>query len=281
MPTDSFDCHPTLSVLSDYFSHHHDAVRRAAHQQGEALQAALDHEQRLQRALGCVWREKERHKADASNSKARADLLQSSLTRLEDDRSKETKESERLKQQLTKERRERKEGEEREKASDAKAAELEKKLKATERRLTIADKKAARLEDADATGRQQLQAAREQLAAATARAAVSGSSSAAPGAEVAALRLKVSFYEGDQQTLHALSLSDLSALGGGLQASLDRVKEEQERRKECKLCLHELASVVFLPCEHMICCVHCSDTVVKQECPVCRVNIERRIQTKS
>ena len=281
LPPDAFDCLPTLSVLTEYFSHHHHTVSRAAHQQGEALQTALAQERRLQQALGYVWKEKERHKVEASAFKARAEALQSSLSRFEDER---TKEAERLKLQLGKERKERKEAEEKEKTAEIKVADVEKKLKSTERRLTLAEKKAARLEDADVASKQQMQTLRDQLTAATSQlssATHPSSASSTSSGEVAALRLKVSFYEGDQSTLHALSLMDLSALGGGLQASLDRVKEEQERRKECKLCLHELATVVFLPCEHMISCVKCSDTVVKQDCPVCRTRIERRIQTKS
>ena len=279
-------------MLTDYFSHHHSTVSRAAQQQSDELQAALERERRLRLALKLVWQEKERWEAQLSHLrqerrawekrtaelKARADSADAGLTRAQDDAAKD---SERAKAQLAKERRERKEAEEREKAAEAKAVEAEGRLKATERRLTIAEKKVKKLEDADALAQQQLAQLRKQLAAAPPAPSSSSSfSSASASSELATLQLKLSFYESGPSTLHSLALKDLSALATSLQSSLDRVKEEQERRKECKICLQDLASVVFLPCEHMVCCTSCNERMVGDECPVCRTHIARRIQTK-
>ena len=288
---DSFDCHPTLSALTDYFTHHHSAVARAVARQSEHLHAALEKQRRLCDVLRPLSADKQRAERaakqltkDAAQREKRVAELEGRIGALEASVSKGEeagKELERVRRELVKERRERKEAEEREKTAAANTADCEKRLKAAERRLTIADKKAKKLEDAESQTAQQLLELQRKLAQQPPPPSSSSSSSAPSSAEVAALQLKLSFYESGPSSLHALSLRDLSALGSSLQQSLDAVKEEQERRKECKLCLQDVASVVFLPCSHMISCIKCSDTVVKNDCPVCRAPIEHRIHTKS
>lgn len=42
---------------------------------------------------------------------------------------------------------------------------------------------------------------------------------------------------------------------------------------ECKICMSEQISVIFLPCKHVACCDNCSMKLVGQKCPICKQNI--------
>nr|CAB3225578.1 ZF(RING)-14 zinc finger protein [Phallusia mammillata] len=55
-----------------------------------------------------------------------------------------------------------------------------------------------------------------------------------------------------------------------------RIQELQEERK-CKICLDNMADVVFVPCGHLCSCVRCAEALRK--CPMCRKKIEKAIRT--
>ncbi|XP_076818315.1 E3 ubiquitin-protein ligase XIAP-like isoform X3 [Clavelina lepadiformis] len=55
-----------------------------------------------------------------------------------------------------------------------------------------------------------------------------------------------------------------------------RVRELQDERK-CKICLDNIADVVFVPCGHLCSCVDCAQALRK--CPICRCKIEKSIRT--
>ena len=55
---------------------------------------------------------------------------------------------------------------------------------------------------------------------------------------------------------------------------LSLLLDENQRLKSmktCTVCLEEEISMVFLPCRHLVCCKHCSESLEK--CPICRVPI--------
>lgn len=65
------------------------------------------------------------------------------------------------------------------------------------------------------------------------------------------------------------------------QDELDRLKSEEKEcestRKKliknfCSVCLEEEANVLFVPCNHITCCI--ADTVCVDSCPICRTKIE-------
>ncbi|OWF52348.1 E3 ubiquitin-protein ligase XIAP [Mizuhopecten yessoensis] len=49
-------------------------------------------------------------------------------------------------------------------------------------------------------------------------------------------------------------------------------------KNKCKICLGEDACVMFLPCQHVICCNECGPVLYK--CPVCRQVIKDRLETQ-
>ena len=55
---------------------------------------------------------------------------------------------------------------------------------------------------------------------------------------------------------------------------------EDERQKlenfKCVICLERDKNVVFLTCNHMVCCEQCANIV--KDCPLCRKNITSRIK---
>ncbi|XP_076818322.1 E3 ubiquitin-protein ligase XIAP-like isoform X2 [Clavelina lepadiformis] len=57
---------------------------------------------------------------------------------------------------------------------------------------------------------------------------------------------------------------------------VQRVRELQDERK-CKICLDNIADVVFVPCGHLCSCVDCAQALRK--CPICRSKIEKSIRT--
>ncbi|XP_066585854.1 E3 ubiquitin-protein ligase LRSAM1-like isoform X2 [Prorops nasuta] len=46
---------------------------------------------------------------------------------------------------------------------------------------------------------------------------------------------------------------------------------------ECIVCLDLLCEIIFIPCGHMCCCSICASKITT-ECPMCRTNIDRKIQ---
>jgi baculoviral IAP repeat-containing protein 7/8 len=65
-------------------------------------------------------------------------------------------------------------------------------------------------------------------------------------------------------------------------AECDCVNNDVEECKSltCRVCMRDMASVMFAPCGHIVCCVNCADDVVKckQQCPSCDVHITDRIK---
>ncbi len=58
------------------------------------------------------------------------------------------------------------------------------------------------------------------------------------------------------------------------EAEVDNLIRKNETLKSsitCKVCLEEPLRVVFLPCQHFVCCAQCSSQVDK--CPMCREEI--------
>nr|CAB3225622.1 ZF(RING)-14 zinc finger protein [Phallusia mammillata] len=55
--------------------------------------------------------------------------------------------------------------------------------------------------------------------------------------------------------------------------------EELTSERLCKVCLDRRADMVFIPCNHICCCMECTRAL--RFCPVCRVRIEKGIRTFS
>ncbi|XP_071443953.1 death-associated inhibitor of apoptosis 2-like [Hetaerina americana] len=65
-----------------------------------------------------------------------------------------------------------------------------------------------------------------------------------------------------------------------ISASLAALEEENRRFREsrlCKVCLDEEVGVVFLPCGHLVSCVHCAPSL--KDCPMCRRSIGATVRT--
>lgn len=59
----------------------------------------------------------------------------------------------------------------------------------------------------------------------------------------------------------------------------NRLKKENQQLKDnitCKICLDSKATVIFLPCGHMVSCAQCA--MALSLCPMCRVVIEKYIK---
>lgn len=54
------------------------------------------------------------------------------------------------------------------------------------------------------------------------------------------------------------------------------LKQLQESRL-CKICMEKEATILFMPCAHILCCQKCADNA--HECPVCRTEIQSRIRS--
>jgi hypothetical protein len=74
---------------------------------------------------------------------------------------------------------------------------------------------------------------------------------------------------------HPLSANADSASGAsvgchGLMPPIIKTIVEEE---QCILCYENKKNTKFLPCGHTIACYHCTQQLVKSECPVCKTNI--------
>ena len=50
--------------------------------------------------------------------------------------------------------------------------------------------------------------------------------------------------------------------------------------QRCVICMDTAVQVVFMPCQHMSCCVRCTDDLSRRgsmRCPVCRGHVEEHI----
>ncbi|WAR09012.1 BIR7B-like protein [Mya arenaria] len=61
-----------------------------------------------------------------------------------------------------------------------------------------------------------------------------------------------------------------------VEKALQNENEELRRQVSCKICLDLDASVVFLPCGHMVTCEECAPAMRK--CPICRSNIRGTVK---
>lgn len=60
----------------------------------------------------------------------------------------------------------------------------------------------------------------------------------------------------------------------------NRLKELEliKIENECIICMDKQRNILFLPCNHLICCEQCSiEAIYKDQCPSCKQNIEDRI----
>ncbi|XP_076818324.1 E3 ubiquitin-protein ligase XIAP-like isoform X2 [Clavelina lepadiformis] len=58
---------------------------------------------------------------------------------------------------------------------------------------------------------------------------------------------------------------------------MEEEKKKTEEEKKCKICLDQMADVVFVPCGHLCSCTECAQALRK--CPICRMKIEKSIRT--
>ena len=58
---------------------------------------------------------------------------------------------------------------------------------------------------------------------------------------------------------------------------LEEVSKENiaiKKRIQCVVCLNKDRNIVFLPCNHCICCNDCANILQNNKCPTCRGNIQ-------
>jgi hypothetical protein len=48
---------------------------------------------------------------------------------------------------------------------------------------------------------------------------------------------------------------------------------ENQKWPKCCICLTNNVNVLFIPCNHCVCCLACMKNLEKNECPICRTNI--------
>jgi hypothetical protein len=73
----------------------------------------------------------------------------------------------------------------------------------------------------------------------------------------------------NSDSLHG-SASGASIGYGGLMPPIIKTVVEEE---QCILCYDNKKNTKFLPCGHTIACYHCTQQLVKSECPICKTNI--------
>jgi hypothetical protein len=56
----------------------------------------------------------------------------------------------------------------------------------------------------------------------------------------------------------------------GLMPPITKTVVEEE---QCILCYDNKKNTKYLPCGHTIACYHCTQQLVKSECPICKTNI--------
>jgi hypothetical protein len=90
------------------------------------------------------------------------------------------------------------------------------------------------------------------------------------------MQMLVANSAGDVENSHVARLTDQSLKE--LSDTLDRTKQviarELDRRRQCKICNNHEASVVFLPCKHMVVCENCQSMVSQCPMQLCRQDIQ-------
>ena len=72
-----------------------------------------------------------------------------------------------------------------------------------------------------------------------------------------------------------LTFADLTLTEKNLLEETQRLREE----RICKVCLDEIACIVFLKCGHLVCCSSCAPAM--RQCPICRNPILGTIKVDS
>jgi len=76
------------------------------------------------------------------------------------------------------------------------------------------------------------------------------------------------------------SLQDyISAARRHKEKLLQQKLEMAEASTVCVVCQEHAKSVLILPCRHLCLCQRCSENQLLRTCPLCRENIESKIQT--
>ena len=61
------------------------------------------------------------------------------------------------------------------------------------------------------------------------------------------------------------------------QNQLEKINNEVDDKYKCSICYEHDRTVVFLPCKHLCCCANCGKVDVTLNCPICREDINSRI----
>ena len=61
------------------------------------------------------------------------------------------------------------------------------------------------------------------------------------------------------------------------QKQLEKINNEVDDKYKCSICYEHDRTVVFLPCKHLCCCANCGKVDVTLNCPICREDINSRI----
>ena len=86
--------------------------------------------------------------------------------------------------------------------------------------------------------------------------------------------------EEDKASLPSVSHTTSTGLQPTAPPQTHDVRQELQQLAEsrlCKVCMEHEATILFLPCAHILCCEQCSRPLV--DCPVCRTRIQQKIRS--
>lgn len=97
-----------------------------------------------------------------------------------------------------------------------------------------------------------------------------------------ALKLYVESCSDIMNEPEQITSTEGASLSGVLESKTLEVLKTNETESsvvegECVVCMDSKSEVVFVPCGHMCCCQPCSQNEL-ETCPMCRINIERKIK---
>ena len=100
---------------------------------------------------------------------------------------------------------------------------------------------------------------------------------------------ELELLRGDKEALLNLNFDECVKLEKRIKSSLESIEERKERivkyemksgdpgERLCVICQEHEKSVVLLPCRHMCLCDKCSSLAAVTSCPLCRRNIDHKI----
>lgn len=101
---------------------------------------------------------------------------------------------------------------------------------------------------------------------------------------------ELELLRGDKDALLTLNFDECIKLEKRIKASLESIEERKERiikyemkagdqggERLCVICQEHEKSVVLLPCRHMCLCDKCASMEAVTSCPLCRRNIDHKI----